>query len=135
MSEAVRAHLFCLMGDNAQVTTGHGAAEKNEAGCLVFGEVGVGVVMLDGALDEARGAADAAALAADVGEVDSVGGCGVEDVVVSFAGDGAETFGCFKDDAKAPLRGHRQWCFRSDAAEEKSGFLDSVTATQWLRSG
>jgi len=106
VGEAVGAHLFGLVGEDAEVAAGPGATEKDEAGGLVLGELGVGMVVLDAAFEEARGAADAAALAADVGEVDSIGGCGVEDVVVGAAGYGAGPVGCFKDDAIAPLRGH-----------------------------
>lgn len=54
MGEAVGAHRVFLMGENAEVAAGHGAAEKDEAGDLVLGEAGAGMVVLDAAFDSLK---------------------------------------------------------------------------------
>jgi hypothetical protein len=106
MGEAVGTHLPLLVGENAKVAASHRAAEKDEAGGLVFGEVRVGTVVFNAAFEQTSGTGEAAALAADDGKVDSVSSGGVEDVLGGAASDGAGAFGCFEDHLKAPLLGH-----------------------------
>ena len=106
MREAVGPHLPLLVGEDAKFAAGHGAAEKDEAGGLVFGKIRVRVIVLYDAFEQTCGAGEAAALAADDGKVDSVGGGGVEDVFARAAIDGAGPFRRFQDDSKAPLLGH-----------------------------
>ena len=72
---------------DAKVAAGHGTAGEDVAGGLVYGEVRVGLVVLDGAFEQTSGAGEAAPLAADEWEIDSVGGRGVEDVLIGVAGD------------------------------------------------
>ena len=43
MGEAVGPHLPLLMGQDAKFAAGHRAAEKDEDGSLVFGEIRVGM--------------------------------------------------------------------------------------------
>lgn len=99
-------HLPLLVGEDAKFAAGHGAAEQDKAGDLILGEIRVGVVVLDDAFEQTSGAGKAASLTADDGEFDTAVGCGVEDVFIRAAVDGAEAFGRFKDDTKAPLLGH-----------------------------
>jgi hypothetical protein len=94
------------MCEQAKFAARHRTAEKDEAGRLVFGEIGVGMVVFHDAFEQTSGAGEAAALAADDGEVDPVICRGVEDVFAGSAIDAADALGCFENDTESPLLRH-----------------------------
>src|ERR1700682_3553338 len=65
MRDALLSHLPLLVGENAQITSRHSAAQQNIASRFVFGEVCIWVVVFDASFEQQSSASEAAALVAD----------------------------------------------------------------------
>jgi hypothetical protein len=109
MRDALLSHLRLLVGENAQITSRHSAAQKNIASRFVFGEVCIWVVVFDASFEQQSSASEAAALVANCRQNNSVGRSGVPDVLIFAAIKRAETFWSFQHYAKAPLFCHHSF--------------------------
>ena len=114
MRDALLSHLPLLVGENAQITSRHSAAQQNIASRFVFGEVCIRVVVFDASFEQQSSASEAAALEADCRQNNSVGRSGIPDVLIfaaiKFAAiKRAETFWSFQHYPKAPLVCHHSF--------------------------
>jgi hypothetical protein len=109
MRGTMLSHLPLLVGENAQVTSRHGAAQQNIAFHLVFGEVCIWVVVFNASFEQPSSTGQAAALVADCRQNNSLGRSGIPDVLILAAINRAEAFRSFQHYPKAPLACHHSF--------------------------
>ena len=103
---AMLPHLPLLVRSDTQIGARYGAAQQDVAGEFVFVKVCIGVIVLDDAIEQTSGTGEAAALVTDRGQKDSAGGCGIPEMLILRAGEGAKILGRFQRNEEAPLLRH-----------------------------
>jgi len=99
--KAMVPHLPLLMGTNAHFASRHGAAKQNVTFCLIFCEIGIGMIVFDGTFEQSSSTGETTPVMTNRRQYDSVDGGRVPDVFLFPAIKIAETFGGFHGDPKA----------------------------------